>query len=279
MTCHAFYERRRSGTVREEWRRHSEDSMELFNRCFRRDALVMASRLGLSRDVAEVFARLSVGMHDIGKVLNVYQLQAGFVRRASYYGHEAVGAYMLDQCVIGCMDRGQIEMDKWMRLRLISVAAVMMHHHAMRSLMDWWITLKNAEALYSNLGKWIRIFRVDHIGPQDECIVDSRDVLRRALTSPTAPWSTESVINCYSKCMLDFSYPANAQGIVDLLRGLNHWYVNLTKSTYDRLPREYLLITGPLIIVDNVVAHRNRGGKGKSLMIEELERMCGPCSQ
>jgi len=254
VACYSFY----GDGVSESWQEHSLGVLNVVEECFMDNAAVLATRLGVDRGLASILIKLASAFHDVGKILNMYQLQVGKRKKVSYFGHEVLGAYIVDRCLLGNLNASTQG-----RLRTIAVAAVMMHHQAMRSLVDWWVTLKNMLRLYEEASRWKRTLGLGEVAPHNDCIDSVEKVLRRVL-------SNDEVINEGINCIRQLRWE-NPQHLV---RDLDHWYASFSREAHDKVPKEYLIIVGPLVISDNVAAHIFRSRNCNSLMVKELEIMC-----
>lgn len=265
--CYAYYDDKADNKAQEDWRRHAEGVLSIIDMCFNHEARIIASRIGIPYDYALRLFRLSAALHDIGKVMNIYQMQRGRYSKINYYGHEVIGAYLMDRCILRQIpiNRG-MGSDAWGRLRVISLVPIMMHHHAMRSLMDWWITLRNAYKLNQYVSRWLSSLNLSKIEVHRECLDDVEYILQSIL-------GDSENVSAIKRCLGEVSFNS-AQAMI---RALNDWYIELTRTTYDRVPKEYLLMLGPLVVADNIVAHRNRTEKTAqeaTPIEEELGKLC-----
>lgn len=260
--CYAYYD----GQVQEDWGKHAEDVLSVIDSCFKHEARIIANRVGAPYDYVLRPFRLSAALHDIGKIMNIYQMQRDKYSKINYYGHEIIGAYLVDRCVLGqVLMSKEVNSDVQKRLRVISLMPIMMHHHAMRSLMDWWVTLRNAYRLNQRVSRWLSSLKLSRIEVCEECLKEVKNVLQSVLEN--------NAVDAIVECLKGVSFV----DVQSMIKTLNDWYAELTRMTHDRVPREYLLMLGPLVVADNLVAHRNRARNKEeqsSILMKELDMLC-----
>ena len=251
MACLAYIGRRNGNIAVEEWDDHALGTLSIVRKCFPYLPDLLAERLNIDEGVAHRIVWLSAAMHDLGKTLNIYQewaqlVYAGRISKATYYGHEAVSAYLLDRYVLrevlgASAEEGDVA-------ALLTVVGAAMHHHAMRSMADWWIRLIHPTKMLDALTRIANKLGIKTIRITDDCLAQICRVLHELSLSND---SVNSVINH----LRNAGWESPRQLVTDMLR----WYTVVARHV-EQLPKPYLLVVGPMVVADNVTAAMNRGG-------------------
>ncbi len=266
MTCHSYVK----GNFTEPWIKHSEEVLNVFNECFTDIIPLLSSRLNLSIDSAETIVRLSIVLHDLGKTLNVYQLRCTKLtcNESNYYGHELLGAFMVNRLLDRLVNLPCFKGSEVNEYRHLIILSVMMHHHAMRDLNDWWVRRINMVTLLDKLGSWMSELNTSELRICDECINDIIRILQLALGTQCSNYRDN-----INRIIKDLSNELVWGNPVNLIRDLNDWFINAKDSLIYN--RSQLLILGPLVVSDNEAANRSRGsGNKRSLISYELSLRC-----
>lgn len=249
MTCHAYLE---NGIV-EYWKRHSLCTLCIVRHCFGDIPPILASRLAaelpttpqgsVTPQDAQLMLELAAALHDLGKTLNAYQSQSAVLKggRATYYGHEAVSAYLLAEYVLPALGWGPLGSDV---RTLLTVVGALMHHHAMRGLADWWIRLIHPVEMRDRLSRLQRMAQLQAIQVDQGCHRAVAKVVDRVVQG--AGNSVVSQLGNFSLHTAD-----------DLVRELTRWWTSAAQAV-ERLPRAYLLVVGPVVMADNLAAASGR---------------------
>ena len=262
MTCHAYVK----GNFMEPWINHVKDVLRIFDDCFMDIVPILSSRLGVSETDAVTIAKLSVAFHDLGKTLNAYQLNCTKIHcsESNYYGHEVVGAFMLDKLISTLIDAQCIKDSGISKYRYLIILSVMMHHHAMRDLSNWWIRRVNMVNLLDKLNEWMNTLNISELRICDDCINDIASILESILGGQCSN---------LSKVVEDFAEELTWNKPMDLIRDLINWF--MSNKDYLVYRKDQLLILGPLIVSDNEAANRDRVSKSRrSLISHELSLKC-----
>lgn len=233
---------------------HSEQVCEVFSRCFTRTPRVLLSRLGLNSIYFELITellRLTVKLHDIGKIQQEYQKSLkvrGFCPygptgncskcdlRPNFSRHEEISAQVVYNITSSILFELEPEKED-LRTSLSHILAygVLYHHEAIHRPLEW--SKKSPfikEVIKSNYDFVMKI-----IGPSCRALgVDANKILEDLIERP-AP----------------FNKPVQAMRSALKLHSL---------------------VSGPLMICDNVVAslHRppKKEGKERPTFVREAEK-------
>lgn len=237
MACYAF----KKGGKEETFGQHSSDALKCLRNCFPNLPYVVQSKLNINNvDDIRKAIEIAVGFHDIGKTLEVYQKNIGDL---SFYGHEFVGAYIIDSLINKLAGNLPDE------LKVLVYMIILQHHHAMRPIKDW-VSSLNLEKLKDIIDQNSKVY--------DECLNELTSVAKLIDPKLSNPFNIPISPNDLEK------FRENLLSTLNLSPGLQSSLSIILTAT---------------VMCDYCSATKNREGNKKSPLIEQLCRICpsAPC--
>jgi CRISPR-associated endonuclease Cas3-HD len=253
----------------EQLERHLLDTLEAYKKIEAKSVAVVLNRLAqysrisdnLTKNYVKFAVRLAIGMHDIGKAHPTYRLwnknrlrlECDMPRR---YDCERCSkpVFRMHEVLSGCIIRKYLnrlpliqevcdEICKFqseLSLDVMISLAVIYHHEAMHVPID-----PQVEDYLSSFKNW------NPLEDQEARVVVQR-IVEEALDGSSFGLASTQILNEFREARIQFPEAIKA-----------------LRETSNPAIKLYALISGPLMICDNLVARRNRGGRGPRTFVAE----------
>jgi len=257
----------------EQLERHLLDTLEAYMKIEAKSVGVFLNRLSQQAEISDNLiknyvkftVRLAIGMHDIGKAhpiyrrrnLNKLRLECDKPKRYDcerFCKPDGIPVFRMHEVLSGCIVRKYLnrlplisevnekicEFQSKLCLDVIISLAIVYHHEAMHAPID-----HQVEDYLSSFDDWNPLE-----DPEARVIVQRivRESLNRSSFGPTLT----QILSEFEEARIQFPEAVKA------------W-----RETSNPVVKLYALISGPLMICDNLIARRNRGGRAPRTFVAE----------
>ncbi|MBS7638506.1 hypothetical protein KEJ49_06470 [Candidatus Bathyarchaeota archaeon] len=250
--------------------KHLLGTMKTYKKIESRASEVFLNRLSqytrisnIFRDYVKFATRLAIGMHDIGKahpnylLWNRHRLHLECDKPRKYncesYCKPHIPKFIMHEVLSGCIVMRYLnrlpliseigESQSAISLELMMSLAVAYHHEAIRTPLNY-----KVEEQLSSFGSWNPL-------EYEEAGIIVRRITEEALDGISFGPTLDEILDEFSGARIMFSETLKA------------W-----RAPGKPIVKLYALVCGPLMICDNLVAFRNRGGRAPTSFVEEALR-------
>ncbi len=248
--------------------KHLLDTMKTYKKIESKTVEVLLNRLSqytrisnMFRDYVKFAARLSIGMHDIAKAhpnylhWNRYRLHLECEKPRkynceSYCKPDLIPQFRMHEVLSGCIVMRYLnrlpliseigESHSAISLELVMSLAVAYHHEAIRTPLN-----HRVEEQLSYFKDWNPL-------EDEEAGIIVRRITEEALNGASFGPALDEILDEFSEARVRFSETLKA------------W-----RAPGKPIVKLYALVCGPLMICDNLVAFRNRGGRAPKSFVKE----------